>query len=129
MYNVPFPVSVMLPPQPSPYEVTHPVKMTMIFAGYFSDTEVSWEDNVYTKEGDSAKYAYLKSTKNDGTVTYCYYELKKYNGFDKGYLGVKKEELSFVVVRRYTEQWSCSTVITPFSSTAADIIFSIVPSS
>lgn len=75
-------------------EVTHPVKMTMIFAGYFSDTEVSWEDNVYTKEGDSAKYAYLKSTKNDGTVTYCYYELKKYNGFDKGYLGVKKEELS-----------------------------------
>lgn len=27
-------------------------------------------------------------------VTYCYYELKKYDGFDKGYIGVKKEELS-----------------------------------
>ena len=36
----------------------------------------------------------LKSTKSDGTVTYCYYELKKYDGFDKGYIGVKKEELS-----------------------------------
>ena len=75
-------------------EVTHPVKMTMIFAGYFSDTLVPWEGNVYTKEGDSAKYDCLQSTKNDGTVTYCYYELKKYDGFDKGYIGVKKEELS-----------------------------------
>ena len=75
-------------------EVTHPVKMTMIFAGYFSDTLEPWEGNVYTKEGDSAKYDCLKSTKSDGTVTYCYYELKKYDGFDKGYIGVKKEELS-----------------------------------
>lgn len=75
-------------------EVTHPVKMTMIFAGYFSDTLEHWEGNVYTKEGDSAKYDCLQSTKNDGTVTYCYYELKKYDGFDKGYIGVKKEELS-----------------------------------
>ena len=74
-------------------EVTHPVKMTMIFAGYFGDIE-PWEGNVYTKEGDSAKYDCLKSTKSDGTVTYCYYELKKYDGFDKGYIGVKKEELS-----------------------------------
>lgn len=75
-------------------EVTHPVKMTMIFAGYFSDTLVPWEGNVYTKEGDSAKYDCIQSTKSDGTVTYCYYELKKYDGFDKGYIGVKKEELS-----------------------------------
>lgn len=74
-------------------EVTHPVKKTMIFAGYFGDIE-PWEGNVYTKEGDSAKYDCLKSTKSDGTVTYCYYELKKYDGFDKGYIGVKKEELS-----------------------------------
>ena len=74
-------------------EVTHPVKMTMIFAGYFGDIE-PWEGNVYTKEGDSAKYDCLKSTKSDGTVTYCYYELKKYDVFDKGYIGVKKEELS-----------------------------------
>lgn len=75
-------------------EVTHPKKMTMIFAGYFSDTLVPWEGNVYTKEGDSAKYDCIQSTKSDGTVTYCYYELKKYDGFDKGYIGVKKEELS-----------------------------------
>ena len=75
-------------------EVTHPVKMTMIFAGYFSDTLEPWEGNVYTKEGDSAKYDCIQSTKSDGTVTYCYYELKKYDGFDKGYIGVKKEELS-----------------------------------
>lgn len=75
-------------------EVTHPVKKTMIFAGYFSDTLTPWEGNVYTKEGDSAKYDYIKSTKSDGTVTFCYYELKKYDGFDKGYIGVKKEELS-----------------------------------
>lgn len=68
--------------------------MTMIFAGYFSDTLVPWEGNVYTKEGDSAKYDCIQSTKSDGTVTYCYYELKKYDGFDKGYIGVKKEELS-----------------------------------
>ena len=74
-------------------EVTHPVKKTMIFAGYFGDIE-PWEGNVYTKEGDSAKYDCLKSTKSDGTVTFCYYELKKYDGFDKGYIGVKKEELS-----------------------------------
>lgn len=74
-------------------EVTHPVKKTMIFAGYFGDT-LPWEGNVYTKEGDSAKYDCLRSTKSDGTVTYCYYELKKYDGFDKGYIGVKKEELS-----------------------------------
>lgn len=74
-------------------EVTHPVKKTMIFAGYFGDIE-PWEGNVYTKEGDSAKYDCLQSTKSDGTVTYCYYELKKYDGFDKGYIGVKKEELS-----------------------------------
>ena len=74
-------------------EVTHPVKKTMIFAGYFGDIE-PWEGNVYTKEGDSAKYDCLRSTKSDGTVTFCYYELKKYDGFDKGYIGVKKEELS-----------------------------------
>lgn len=74
-------------------EVTHPVKKTMIFAGYFGDT-LPWEGNVYTKEGDSAKYDCLRSTKSDGTVTFCYYELKKYDGFDKGYIGVKKEELS-----------------------------------
>lgn len=74
-------------------EVTHPVKKTMIFAGYFGDIE-PWEGNVYTKEGDSAKYDCLRSTKSDGTVTFCYYELKKYGGFDKGYIGVKKEELS-----------------------------------
>ena len=74
-------------------EVTHPVKKTMIFAGYFGDIE-PWECNVYTKEGDSAKYDCLRSTKSDGTVTFCYYELKKYDGFDKGYIGVKKEELS-----------------------------------
>lgn len=74
-------------------EVTHPVKKTMIFAGYFGDI-FPWEGNVYTKEGDSAKYDCLRSTKSDGTVTFCYYELKKYNGFDKGYIGVKKEELS-----------------------------------
>lgn len=74
-------------------EVTHPVKKTMIFAGYFGDIE-PWEGNVYTKEIDSAKYDCLKSTKSDGTVTYCYYELKKYDVFDKGYIGVKKEELS-----------------------------------
>ena len=74
-------------------EVTHPVKKTMIFAGYFGDIE-PWEGNVYTKECDSAKYDCLRSTKSDGTVTYCYYELKKYDGFDKGYIGVKKEELS-----------------------------------
>lgn len=74
-------------------EVTHPVKKTMIFAGYFGDI-FPWEGNVYTKEGDSAKYDCLRSTKSDGTVTFCYYELKKYDGFDKGYIGVKKEELS-----------------------------------
>lgn len=74
-------------------EVTHPVKKTMIFAGYFGDIE-PWEGNVYTKEGDSAKYDCLRSTKSDGTVTFCYYELKKYDVFDKGYIGVKKEELS-----------------------------------
>lgn len=74
-------------------EVTHPVKKTMIFAGYFGYIE-PWEGNVYTKEGDSAKYDCLRSTKSDGTVTFCYYELKKYDGFDKGYIGVKKEELS-----------------------------------
>lgn len=74
-------------------EVTHPVKKTMIFAGYFGDI-FPWEGNVYTKEGDSAKYDCLQSTKSDGTVTFCYYELKKYDGFDKGYIGVKKEELS-----------------------------------
>lgn len=74
-------------------EVTHPVKKIMIFAGYFGDIE-PWEGNVYTKEGDSAKYDCLRSTKSDGTVTFCYYELKKYDGFDKGYIGVKKEELS-----------------------------------
>lgn len=74
-------------------EITHPVKKTMIFAGYFGDIE-PWEGNVYTKEGDSAKYDCLRSTKSDGTVTFCYYELKKYDGFDKGYIGVKKEELS-----------------------------------
>lgn len=74
-------------------EVTHPVKKTMIFAGYFGDT-LPWEGNVYTKEGDSAKYDCLRSTKSDRTVTFCYYELKKYDGFDKGYIGVKKEELS-----------------------------------
>lgn len=74
-------------------EVTHSVKKTMIFAGYFGDIE-PWEGNVYTKEGDSAKYDCLRSTKSDGTVTFCYYELKKYDGFDKGYIGVKKEELS-----------------------------------
>lgn len=74
-------------------EVTHPVKKTMIFAGYFGDIE-PWEGNVYTKEGDSAKFDCLRSTKSDGTVTFCYYELKKYDGFDKGYIGVKKEELS-----------------------------------
>ena len=74
-------------------EVTHPVKKTMIFAGYFGDIE-PWEGNVYTKEGDSAKNDCLRSTKSDGTVTFCYYELKKYDGFDKGYIGVKKEELS-----------------------------------
>lgn len=74
-------------------EVTHPVKKTMIFAGYFGDIE-PWEGNVYTKEGDSAKYDCLQSTKSDGTVTFCYYELKKYDGFDKGYIGVKKEEIS-----------------------------------
>ena len=50
--------------------------MTMIFAGYFGDIE-PWEGNVYTKEGDSAKYDCIQSTKSDGTVTYCYYELKK----------------------------------------------------
>ena len=74
-------------------EVTHPVKKTMIFAGYFGDI-FPWEGNVYTKEGDSAKYDCLRSTKSDGTVTFCYYELKKYDCFDKGYIGVKKEELS-----------------------------------